>query len=1244
MDRVTKFSLKNAAVVIIIALLLLGGGIYSAAQLKKETMPDINIPVVAVVTPYPGAAPNDVYENVTKPIEQAVQGVAGVQKRQSTAADSVSVVVVQFGFSADMDKAENDVKKAIEGVKLPENTETSQVKRISFGSSPILKLAVVNDASTEVALRSSVRDTMLPALKGVAGVGEATIASDAENKVRIVFDPAKLRKHKLTADQVTQQLQGANLSFPVGSVDVGAESQPIRVTGTLGTVDQLKEFSVAVYPDQSAAFGDAFKKIGKGFGTLGSAMGALGSGMGQLGGAMGQMGQGIGAVGKATGTVAQLQGMQGALAQLTVPLNNAQVAKGQATKRYEAAQAVLNETDPPLPSDYDKKLAQQRSDEASAAIKTADMTIAALAPQAAQLQAAIAQLQSQLMASKSSGSTSSGGGSMSSGGGLASTSSGSGSSSSLKVKASDAKIKLIKLSDVASVTYGPGPDAIGSRFNGKPGALIDIVKSQDANTIDVVKNVRKEMERLAPQLPVGTKVEYVYDASDGINLSVKGMLEEGLLGALFAFVVILLFLRNWRSTIIAIISIPLSVLTCLVALNQSGITLNVMTLGGLTVAIGRVVDDSIVVIENIYRHLARGDERTPETIRIAVSEVSSAITSSTLTTVAVFLPLGLVTGVIGKIFQPFAITVALALLASLAVAVTVVPLVAKWTLLGAKVRHVEEGSGLSQRLYKSALGWCLDNKPAVLIGALAMLIASLALVPLIGTGFVPESKEKYVTVNLEYPEGTKAAKVDETMRAIERILAKDPQVAHYDSSTGGSGGFTFSAGVQGTNQGQMFMRLKKDVKSAQAFVEKLRAEVRQFEPDGVKITIAALDASGGDNSIEVDLTGANKADLAKAAVTVTKAMRELDGLENVTNNVTAARSQIAIDVNQKAAAKQGMVAGSVAGTVRSLVAEQDLGTMKVDGKDTPIVYALKLDPIEVAAEIEDTVLDTPMNKKIRLSSIASVQETASPVSVLTKEGAQYAAVTGSISAKDTGKVIANAKAALAELKLPDGVTATVGGTADDMNQSFSQLGLAMIIAVAAVYLVMVIAFGEAVAPLAIMFALPLAIIGGLFGLFIMHLPLDIPALIGALMLIGIVVTNAIVLVDRVQQKRRAGFPMREALQDAGATRMRPILMTALATIFALVPLASGFAEGALISQSLAVIVIGGLTTSTVLTLVVVPVAYSLLEGWREKVLGGRHEPEPPSNPEPPSEQPPQEPPSPPAPPSEQPPLMPTTPA
>jgi HAE1 family hydrophobic/amphiphilic exporter-1 len=1209
MDRITNFALKNAAVVVIIALLLIGGGVYSAAQLKQETMPDINIPVVAIVTVYPGAAPNDVYDNVTKPVEQALQGVAGVEKRQSTSADSVSVVVAQFGYSADMDKAETNVKKALEGVKLPTNTQAPQIKRISLGSASILKLAVTNSQVSDAEMRGAVRDTVLPGLKGVAGVGDATVANDAENKVRIVFDPAKLRDHNLTAEGVTQQLQAANLSFPVGSVDVGTNSQPIRVSGTIGTVDQMKNFSVAVYPNQSTVLGDAFKSIGKGFGALGSAMGQLGSGMGALGKGMGQLGMGLGTVGKVTGTVAQLQGMQGALVKLNVPLNNAEVAKTNAQKKYDAAQAVLTQTTPPLPTEFDKQEAQKASDEASQAIKTADMTIAALAPQAAQLNAMIGGLQGQLQASAASGSSS---GSSSSGSSGSSSSSGSGSSSggssSMSVSSSSAaKIKIIKLSDIAEVTYGPGPDMVGSRQNGQSAALIDIVAAQGANTIDVSTGVRKQTAVLQPQLPAGTKVTYVYDASDAIRASVNGMVREGLLGALFAFIVILLFLRNWRSTLIAVISIPLSVLVCLVALNQVGVTLNVMTLGGLTVAIGRVVDDSIVVIENIFRHLALGEPRTPATISTAVSEVSSAITSSTLTTVAVFVPLGLVTGIIGKVFQPFAITVGLALLASLLVAITVVPLLSKWMLLSAKVKPVEEGGGKGAAWYRNTLGWCLDHKPIVLGGAVALLVASLALVPFIGTAFMPESKEKYITVQIEYPEGTKAAKVDSAMLDVEKMLAKDPEIEIYDSSTGSSGGFSFSSGVQGTNQGSMYLKLKPDSKSTQSEVETLRRAVKPFEVDGAKFTIAGKTMAGSNSSMEVDLTGTNKADLAKAAAIVTKAMREQDGLENVTNNVSAARQQIAIDVDQKKAAKQGMMAGIVAGTMRSLVAEQTLGTAKINGKDTPVVYSLKLDPVTHLSQIANTTLDTPMSKKIKLSAIASVTETASPVSVLTKEGTPYAAVTGSITARDTGKVISAVKAKLALTKLPASVTASVGGTADEMNAAFSQLGIAMIIAIAAVYLVMVIAFGEAVAPLAIMFSLPLAIIGGLFGLFIMGIPLDMPAMIGALMLIGIVVTNAIVLVELVQQKRKQGEPMRDALQNAGATRMRPILMTALATIFALVPLASGMSEGALISQSLAVIVIGGLTTSTMLTLVVVPVAYALLEGWREKLLGKRHE-------------------------------------
>ncbi len=681
------------------------------------------------------------------------------------------------------------------------------------------------------------------------------------------------------------------------------------------------------------------------------------------------------------------------------------------------------------------------------------------------------------------------------------------------------------------------------------------------------------------------------------------MVREGLLGALFAVIVILLFLRSWRATVIAAISIPLSVLIAMVMLKWTGVTLNVMTLGGMTVAIGRVVDDSIVVIENIFRHIQRGDAATPDLVRAATAEVSSAITSSTLTTVAVFLPLGIVTGVIGKIFLPFALTVAIALLASLLVAVTIVPLMAKWLLLRSKVPVLEsETESKPMGAYRRALGWSLRHRWAVVAGALALFIGSLALIPLIGTGFVPETKEKYVQIEVSYPEGTKATEVDTTVRGIEKVLAAEKGIELYQSTIGGSSDFSMSGDLGGTNKAMSFVRLNSGA-NTDAVIANLRKQTDGLEVDGAKIVYQRVDSSGTNSSLEVIITGDDFADIRTAADQVEATMRKNGSLENVSSNLGESRKQLVVNVDQEKAAKYGLNAAMVAGTVRGFVAEQTAGSIKVDGKPTDVVYTLVLDPVKKATEMRNLELSTPLGKTIKLSKIAKVEEAGSPIAVLTRDGNQYASVSGRISDRDSGSVISAVTADVEKLKLPAGVTTEIGGTAEQMNESFSQLGVAMLIAIGAVYLVMIIAFGEAIAPLAIMFSLPLAVVGGLFGLLIAGLPLDIPAMIGALMLIGIVVANAIVLVDRVQQKRHEGMTRRDALVDAGMTRMRPILMTAATTIMALAPLASGFAEGALISQSLAVIVIGGLTTSTLLTLIVVPVAYDLLEGAKERIMG-----------------------------------------
>jgi len=1171
MDRITRFSLRNSAAVILVAVLVTLGGLWSAGQLKKETMPDINIPIVAVITPYPGAAPGDVYDNVTEPLEKAMRGVKGAKRVSATSGDSVSAVVVEFSFSEDMDKAEQNVNKALQTVKLPENAIDPKVSRISFGSAPIMKLAVMAPGTNSEVLRADVRDNVIPALQGVEGVGEAKLAADSPSAIRIALDPERLKDEGLTAESVIQQLQAANLSFPIGAVDLGKTTEPIRVGGTIEGVEDIEDFQIAVYPNQGEIMGKAFGQIGKGMAGLGQAVGGLAQGMGAMGQGMGQLGSATGEIGMQAGLINGIQQLQGQMYSLkydTLPSLKAAASQvPSSTPEYQQLQGQI------------AYIEGQAIPGMQAAING--------------MQSQITSSQKKLMAQAGSSSSSA---MPTSGGGMSMPSGGS-KNSALKMK-----IGAVKLSQVADVTYGPADGAVGSRAMGAPAALIDITKTQDANTVDVSEKVLAEMDRLKSDLPETAKVITVYDASKGINASVDGMMREGLLGALFAVIVILLFLRNWRATIIAAVSIPLSVMIAMVMLKQVGVTLNVMTLGGLTVAIGRVVDDSIVVIENIFRHIQRGDARTPELIRVATSEVSAAITSSTLTTVAVFLPLGLVTGVIGKIFLPFALTVALSLLASLLVAVTIVPLMAKWFLLGSKVPEESETESKPMRAYRGALAWSLSHRWAIVAGAMALFIGSLALIPIIGTGFVPETKEKYIQVEVSYPEGTKATEVDTAVRGIEKALAAEKGIELYQSTIGGSSDFSMSGDLGGTNKAMTFVRLDSGVKTDEV-IANLQKRTDSLKVNGAKIVYQRVDSSGTNSSLEVIVLGDSLADIRKASAKVEAMMRKNKSLENVSSNLGESRKQLVVSVDQEKAAEYGLNAAMVAGTVRGFVAEQKAGSVKVDGKPTDVVYALALDPVERATEMRDLELSTPLGKTIKLSKIAKVEETGSPVAVLTRDGQQYASVSGRITDRDSGSVIKAVTADVEALKLPSGVTTEIGGAAEQMNESFSQLGVAMLIAVGAVYLVMIIAFGEAIAPLAIMFSLPLAVVGGLFGLLIAGLPLDIPAMIGALMLIGIVVTNAIVLVDRVQQKRRAGMPRRDALVEAGTTRMRPILMTAVATIMALAPLASGFAEGALISQSLAVIVIGGLTTSTLLTLIVVPVAYDLLEGGKERIFG-----------------------------------------
>ncbi|MDP2182122.1 MAG: efflux RND transporter permease subunit [Actinomycetota bacterium] len=1190
MDRLTRFSLKNAAVVMIVTILATAGGLYYAGQLKRETMPDVTIPIVAIVTPYPGAAPADVHEKVTDPLEQAISRVEGLKSTSAMSNDSVSVLVAEFSYSADMEKAESDIQQALDGVDLPENVIAPETSRVSMGSQPILRFAVTGGDSAEE-LQAAVQDTLVPVLEAVDGVGEVSVSNETEDTIKIVFDSKALDEEGLTTQDVVQQLQAANLSFPVGSLEIDKVDQPVRVSGTLESVDAIRDFKVAVYPNANAMFADAFAAMGEGMGALGSAVGQMGGAMGQLGGTVGDLGAGMGDMAVGMGEMGQGLGMQ---IGLTGALQSVQSQSLQAKIQLSSAQSVMRDLESAGATTTPEYIAAQMgAAQLEAVIPALDQAAASIAAQIVALQQNVA-AGAAAMPAMPSGSAE-----------MPSMTAPSGGSASIDMdmEMDEPEIGLVRLGDIAKVTYGAEEGAVHSRANGQPAVLISIVKTQDANTIDVSEAVQQAANDGLADLPEGAEVTYTYDGAVMIDKSIDDMVQEGLLGALFAFIVILVFLRNIRSTLISAISIPLSIVLSLLAMKVAGVTMNVMTLGGLTVAIGRVVDDSIVVIENIFNHMQAGGERSVSLIRKATAEVSSAITSSTLTTVAVFAPMTLVSGIVGKIFTPFALTVAVALLSSLLVSLTIVPLLAKWSLLNAKVPHRDEQDTRTARAYHRALVWALDRPGVVVVTATLLFAGSLALVPIVGTGFMPPATEKYINVDVEYPGGFTATDVDAALRVLEAKIADREDVQFQTATVDTASGFNMAqGGVTDGKTGHIFVKLDDDGDVDDALTQ-IQFAAAPIEAKGGKITTSQVSMSGGsDNSVDIVVTGPMEG-IESAVEKLLVELEDVDGLENVASNLAENRPQITAEVDQAKAAKYGLNAAMVAMTIRGYVAEQSAGFTQISDKDAEILYVTALSGVTSAKDIANRKLATPLGDEIRIGDVARVEETSTPVSILTNDQRQYASVTGSITTRDTSSVINAIQSVIDAQKMPAGVEVEIGGVAQMMSESFTQLGLAMLIAIAAVYLVMMLTFGEAIAPLAIMFSLPLAVIGGLIGLFIAGIPLDMPAMIGALMLIGIVTTNAIMFIERVNQRLAEGFERREALLDAGANRMRPILMTALTTIIALVPMASGFKSGALMSQSLAIVVVGGLTTSTVLTLIVVPVIYDLLEALKERIVG-----------------------------------------
>jgi HAE1 family hydrophobic/amphiphilic exporter-1 len=772
---------------------------------------------------------------------------------------------------------------------------------------------------------------------------------------------------------------------------------------------------------------------------------------------------------------------------------------------------------------------------------------------------------------------------------------------------------VVTIGDVATVTQGPSPITTMSRVNGKAAITVSVSKLPAANTVDVSHAVNKALPGLAESLGHNATFTVVFDQAPYIEKSIESLTTEGLLGLLFAVIIILIFLGSIRSTLVTAISIPTSVLITFIGMQAANYTLNILTLGALTIAIGRVVDDSIVVIENIKRHLIPGSDRAKVIVE-AVREVAGAITASTATTVAVFLPISFVGGITGELFRPFALTVTIALLSSLLVSLTIVPVLAYWFLrapsttgrnpkaaarAAAKAAAAaDEKPDFLQRGYLPVIRWTLRHAVATILAAVLILGATVAILPFMKTNFLGSSGQNTFTVSQKIAPGTSLEQQDAQARDVEKALLDTPGVTVVQVSIGSSGNQLRDAFVGGGDTAITYsVTTEKNANQEQVQTE-ARANVEKVAAKDT-VTVGASSGFGASSDISVDITAPSQETLDAATLAVADAMKGLPSVKQVSSSLSQARPYVAVTVKRDQAAAAGYSEVMLGGFVAQAMRPTTIGTVVVT--DTSLdIYLASANPPATQAEIAALPIPTKRGP-VALSTLADVSVKNGPATVKTIKGQRSASVTITPNSSDLGTATAAVTKQLNTVDLPAGATAKIGGVSADQASSFQQLGLALLAAILVVYIIMVATFGSLLQPLLLLVSVPFAATGAIGLQILSGVPLGVPSFIGLLMLVGIVVTNAIVLIDLVNQYRAKGLAVGEALIEGGRRRLRPILMTATATIFALIPMALGLTgSGGFISQPLAIVVIGGLISSTLLTLVVLPVLYYLVEGGREK--------------------------------------------
>ncbi len=1012
-------SIKRPVFAAVMMLALVTLGAFSYRRLAVDMFPDVEVPVVTVVTKFPGASPESVEREVTKRIEEAVNPISGVKRVVSTSRESVSSVVVEFHLETQINDAAQETRAKVSAIRgeLPDGIEEPVIQKYDFASMPAVSFAMRSERLDRKSLTTLVDKKVRRRFENLPGVGKVEVVGASKREVAVDVDPARLESLGMTVEEVIAGLAAENVNTPLGRLTRGGAEYPLRVSGKPAEVEQFRTMAVAV-------------RAGR-----------------------------------------------------------------------------------PVP-----------------------------------------------------------------------------------------------LGEVAAVSDGIEEQRSLAFVNGEPAVALNITKQSGANTVEVVDAVKREIAALQPELPSGTTVELVRDASVMIRDSVRDVEETMVVGGLLTVFIVFCFLNSWRSTVITGLTLPISVISSFTVMNFMGMTLNVMTLMALSLAIGLLIDDAIVVRENIVRHLEGGQGHF-EAASKGTSEIGLAVLATTFSIVAVFVPVAFMKGIVGRFFFQFGIVVTFAVLVSLFVSFTLDPMLSsRWhdpDIDRAGRRHrvarvldrFNDGFDRTADRYRGMIAWSLRHRPAVLGIATAAFLAGL-LIAVFGlkTEFFNEYDQSEFQVSFRTAPD---ASIEETRGRVELLVGefrKVPEVEHTYATIG--------AGDAGTvRDGLIYVKLKekKDRERSQAQVQRQVRGILLGVP-GIVSSVEEVGRLTGEKLLMVNIRGEDISLLKGYAARLKGEMYRIPGIVDLEATLEHDIPEYRLQVDRERAMDLGVNTGTISRTVGAMFGGQVASTYEDEDGDAVDVRvrlpgALRVDPSQVGLLRLAVPRGQAGSGLVPLSEVVRYRRSSTPSEINRQDLTREVVLSANLEGLPLGEAMKRVREAVDGMKMEPGYRVVFSGEGDTMTESFGYMGEALLLAVIFVYLVLAAQFESFIDPLAIMFSLPLSVVGMAGTLFLTGDTINIMSLIGLILLMGLVTKNAILLVDFAKALQARGMDRTEAVITAGRTRLRPIMMTTLAMIFGMLPLALALGAGAEMRAPMARAVIGGLVTSTLLTLLVVPVVYTLFDDF-----------------------------------------------